>query len=203
GCLLVGFFYWQAGTLGKRIEDDEKMLRKLATHDGLTGLYSRRMFHQLLERDLLNASRFNHPLSLLMIDIDFFKKVNDHYGHIAGDKVLMELSRRIDRTVREVDHACRYGGEEIAVILPETDIDGATILVERLLTTVSGKSFRIDDTTAIPLTVSIGVASFPQHGETDIMLISMADRALYKAKRCGRNRFEVAVLESEAATSGE
>ncbi len=191
GSILIGFFYWQAGRLGKRIEQNEKILTELATHDSLTGLCTRRMFHHYLDLELAHSVRFTHPISLLLIDIDYFKGVNDNYGHQAGDSVLMTLSKRIQESVREVDHACRYGGEEIAVILPETDVNGAQTMAARLINTVSSSPFIIDEKRSLPITISIGIATYPIHADSDTALIAAADNALYEAKQAGRNRLKV------------
>ncbi|MCG8066694.1 MAG: diguanylate cyclase [Candidatus Thiodiazotropha taylori] len=188
GGLLIAFFSVQATRVSQRIEQEQNLLEQLATHDSLTNLYTRRMFHEHLENELVRSTRFNHPLSLLLIDIDKFKLINDTYGHPAGDKVLQKLSERLLKDSRGTDFLCRYGGEEIAIILPETDTDDAQEIAERIKLTVSALPIQFDDMQSLSVTVSIGVATYPQHGDTDTFLISAADSALYDAKQQGRNR---------------
>lgn len=187
GTVLFAFFYWLVGRIGARIEGNEKKLRKLATHDGLTGLYNQRFFYSALEDELARAKRYGHCFSLLLLDLDFFKKVNDTYGHQSGDAVLSEVGRRLTNRMRSTDVICRYGGEEISVILPETDIAAATLLGEDLRRRIEEKPFNMDNGQAITITVSIGIAAFPRHTEEMLLLVSHADTALYKAKNEGRN----------------
>jgi len=188
GVLLIGFFYWLTNQVGQRLEQDENKLQQLASCDSLTGLYTRRIFDESIRTEIERSSRFGHEVSLLLLDIDFFKKVNDTYGHQAGDKVLKALSQRISLEIRKVDLICRYGGEEIILILPETALAAAKEFAERLLKRVSSLSIDIDKNKQISITVSIGVASYPEHAQEEILLISAVDKALYKAKDEGRNR---------------
>ncbi|MET0106334.1 MAG: diguanylate cyclase [Sedimenticola sp.] len=188
GGVLIIFFYVQANRVSQRIERDQDILEQLATHDSLTNLYTRRMFHEHLDNELARSTRFDHPLSLLLIDIDRFKQINDAHGHPAGDTVLQKLSARLLKESRGIDYVCRYGGEEIAIILPETDSQNAQQVAERMSLTVSALPFQIDDTQSVSITISIGVASYPLHGDTDTFLIAAADSALYDAKEQGRNR---------------
>ncbi|MES9869584.1 MAG: diguanylate cyclase [Sedimenticola sp.] len=188
GGVLIIFFYVQANRVSQRIERDQDILEQLATHDSLTNLYTRRMFHESLDNELARSMRFDHPLSLLLIDIDRFKQINDTHGHPAGDTVLQKLSARLLKESRGIDYVCRYGGEEIAIILPETDGQNAQQVAERMNLTVSALPFQIDDTQSVSITISIGVASYPLHGDTDTFLIAAADSALYDAKEQGRNR---------------
>jgi diguanylate cyclase (GGDEF)-like protein len=187
GAVLFVFFYWLVGLIGHRIEINEKKLQKLATHDGLTGLYNQRFFYCALEDELARAKRYDHCFSLLLLDLDFFKKVNDTYGHRSGDAVLGELGRRLKSRMRSSDVICRYGGEEISVILPETDTAAATLLGEDLRRLIEEKLFDVDNGQAITITVSIGIATFPRHVEEMALLVSHADTALYQAKKEGRN----------------
>ncbi|MET0049393.1 MAG: diguanylate cyclase, partial [Sedimenticola sp.] len=167
GGVLIVFFYVQANRVSQRIERDQDILEQLATHDSLTNLYTRRMFHESLDNELARSMRFNHPLSLLLIDIDRFKQINDAHGHPAGDTVLQKLSARLLKESRGIDYVCRYGGEEIAIILPETDIQNAQQVAQRMSLTISALPFQIDDTQSVSITISIGVASYPVHGDTD------------------------------------
>ena len=186
GFLLLGFFNWQVGRIGRRIEDDEAQLEELATRDGLTGLYNHRTFYTFLDEEVARARRFKTPFSLLLIDIDHFKGVNDTHGHQAGDAILRGLSQRLVSLVRSVDRVCRYGGEEITIILPNTQV--ALDMAERLRRAVEDTPFDIGAGKAVVVTVSIGVAGFPLDADTGLMLVTAADSALYVAKDSGRNR---------------
>lgn len=186
GILLFVFFNWQVGRIGRRIESNAQVLEQLATHDGLTGLYNHRTFYTLLEAEITRARRFKHSCTLLLIDIDHFKRVNDTYGHQAGDTVLRDLSKLLVNQVRVVDRVCRYGGEEITVILPDTNI--APEMAERLRTIIAATPFDIGVGKTINITASIGLASFPSNGDSVQILVSAADAALYAAKDSGRNK---------------
>jgi len=159
-------------------------MQQLALTDGLTGCVNRRSFEMQLERDLLLATRMRQPLSLIMLDIDYFKRVNDTYGHDAGDAALRFLADVLRDELRGVDTAARYGGEEFAVILPQAGLEGALIVAERL-------RLRLE-TTEVPgighITGSFGLATFPLHANSRDQLVGAADRALYEAKHEGRNR---------------
>lgn len=178
-------------------------LNELSTLDGLTGLYNHRTFYTLIEDELARARRFDRPASLLLLDIDHFKHVNDTYGHQAGDAVLKGLSELLGRQVRAIDRVCRYGGEEITIILPEIDLEAATNIAERLRAAVETQTFDINSSKPLRITVSIGVASYPAHADNVQALVAAADAAMYEAKRGGRNRiirYEPAL--GHAATSG-
>lgn len=160
--------------------------------DGLTGLYVSRYFRRRLNEELRTAVRYDQPMSVMMVDIDFFKKVNDTYGHQAGDEVLKVVARCIEDTLREgTDIAARYGGEEFAVILPQTDHKGAAMVAERLRILIEEQKVRTDPETVVEVTVSIGLAAFPRSGTEPRELVECADQALYKAKDSGRNRVVV------------
>ena len=174
--------------MAERLEASQKTLQELATRDGLTGLYNHRMFYIWLSDELARAQRVNRPAALLMIDIDHFKRVNDVHGHLAGDAVLKELGELLSRQARAIDHVCRYGGEEIAVILRETDIEGAAGVGERLRAAAAAQPFDVGAQAPVRITISIGVASWPGHGDSVEALVAAADAALYAAKRQGRNR---------------
>jgi diguanylate cyclase (GGDEF)-like protein/PAS domain S-box-containing protein len=175
-------------------------LNELAAHDGLTGLCNHRKFYELLADELARAQRFNRPVSLLMLDIDHFKAVNDVRGHQAGDAVLKGLSELLGRQARAIDHVCRYGGEEITVILPEIECDTAAEVAERLRAAVEAQDFGVNADAPLHITVSIGVASFPADADTVSALVAAADTALYAAKEGGRNRITLYQPELGQAT---
>jgi diguanylate cyclase (GGDEF)-like protein len=160
----------------------------LAVTDKLTGLRNRRLFDERIEEEIARAHRNNKPLSLLMLDIDDFKKINDTHGHVAGDSVLQFLGHSLSEHLWRTDFAARYGGEEFAVILPETDWNGARRVAERIRNYVANKTVTLPHGHEISLTLSAGVSSFPACGDSAERLIEHADQALYTAKREGKNR---------------
>jgi diguanylate cyclase (GGDEF)-like protein len=162
-------------------------IEKMATTDGLTGLLNHRLFQEKLTGEFKRLNRLSGPLSLLLADIDHFKKVNDTYGHPAGDLVLKGVSGVIRETIRDIDIPARYGGEEFAVILPGTDAVGAQKIAERLRKAVMAKTFTADGK-SLKVTVSIGIATSPENSESKEGLIEKADQALYYAKNNGRNK---------------
>lgn len=188
GILLFGLFYWLVGRVGAQLESRSRMLADLAMRDGLTKLLNHRMFYTLLEKEVARAQRYDKPLSLLMLDIDYFKRVNDTYGHVAGDMILTGLSSVISSQVRNVDSVCRYGGEEISVILPETGMETAAQMAERIRSATEEHRFDIGQEQSIAITVSIGAASLPPQQTSVEKLVAAADKALYEAKEGGRNR---------------
>ena len=161
----------------------------LVNQDGLTGLYNHRYFQETLSNELLKSQRFNHAVSLLLVDVDHFKKINDRYGHPQGDAVLREISQILRKTIRAYDAPARYGGEEFAVVLPHADQGQALQVAERVRKAVLAHAFpgRTARET-LKATVSIGVASSPVNAKTKAELIDRADQALYLAKSEGRNR---------------
>lgn len=166
--------------------------QRLSITDGLTGLWNYRYFQMTFDKEIERASRFGRPLSLLILDLDKFKAVNDTYGHQRGDSVLIELATRIKGAIREVDTLARYGGEEFVLILPETDTSGAEQAADKLCELVRQRRFGNTNEETLRLTVSIGVAVFPEHGSTPGLLVRAADTALYVAKESGRDRWVLA-----------
>jgi diguanylate cyclase (GGDEF)-like protein len=163
-----------------RTEAGEKTYyHQLSLIDGLTGLYNHRHLHEILQQGLRALRQHPHHLSLLMLDIDNFKKYNDTYGHQAGDAVLKDLAGLISRSIRSDDMAFRYGGEEFAIYFPKTQKQNALLIAERIL-----NLSRLH----LPTTVSIGIASFPNDADSPEELISKADKALYEAKGSGKDR---------------
>jgi diguanylate cyclase (GGDEF)-like protein len=165
-------------------------LRGRAETDPLTGVANRRRFYQALEIECLRFSRNHLPLSVLMIDLDYFKEVNDQYGHPVGDAALRIVAQLLLLSLRKTDLLARYGGEEFAVLLPETPIEGAIVIAERIRQTVCQQPFAADGC-QLHVSVSIGVASHrSEHEATPEILLKKADLALYQAKGAGRNRVE-------------
>jgi diguanylate cyclase (GGDEF)-like protein len=161
--------------------------RALACTDGLTGLYNHRQFMQMLEEQLNRAERYAEPLSLLMFDVDNFKKFNDTYGHPTGDKVLITVGCVLRKSLRSFDLSFRYGGEEFVAILPDTDIKQAVRVAERIRSTIERESKRMLTGVADHgVTVSVGVASYPRDG-SGAELLDVVDKLLYKAKAGGKN----------------
>jgi diguanylate cyclase (GGDEF)-like protein len=171
----------------------EELLGKveyMAITDALTGLYNRRRSHDVLAKEFERSKRYGTPFSLIMFDIDHFKKVNDDYGHQVGDTVLREVSNIIVKSIRDIDTASRFGGEEFMVILPNTGRENAKVGAERMRVGIERHIFPELDR---PITVSIGVAGLPDPAiENEDRLIRCADCALYRAKQNGRNRVETA-----------
>lgn len=173
-----------------------------ATRDPLTNLYNRRFMFESLERVLNQAERHQTKLALLMIDIDNFKSFNDKYGHEAGDMVLAEVAELLINNLRLEDVACRYGGEEFCIICPETQLNDAYLLAEKLRKCVENYTVDYDGEVLNLITFSIGLALYPNHGNNAHSLISSADIALYKAKNSGRNSTQVALInQSEAGAT--
>jgi two-component system cell cycle response regulator len=160
----------------------------LSIIDGLTDLYNHRHFHELLTQEMARAVRYEHPLSLLMIDIDDFKRFNDSFGHPAGDKALQGIARLFRENCRRVDFICRYGGEEFAIITPETSGKNAVYLASRLVTRVREMKISIyESTIEESLTISIGLAGYPADAKTKNELIIKADKYLLEAKKTGKD----------------
>ncbi|MBK5306051.1 MAG: diguanylate cyclase [Frankiaceae bacterium] len=166
--------------------------RRLSITDGLTGLWNYRYFTMTIGKEIERSARFGRPLALLMLDLDLFKAVNDTYGHQRGDAVLVELAARVRSQVRDVDTVARYGGEEVVVILPETDEPGAAQAAERICDAVRRRPFGEPGQHGIEVTVSIGAAVFPAHGGSSSTLLRRADEALYEAKDAGRDTWRLA-----------
>ena len=155
--------------------------------DGLTQIHNKRYLQEALDREVLRARRHDRDLSVLMFDIDFFKRINDQFGHLAGDHVLRELARIVQERIRRDEVFARYGGEEFAILLPETPLEGASSLAEDLRARVAKHRF-VFQAERIPVTISIGCARLDASDKAASDLIQRADEKLYEAKRTGRNR---------------
>jgi diguanylate cyclase (GGDEF)-like protein len=169
--------------LGESLE----ALRRLATRDQLTGLLNRREFDRILKEEAERARGFGHPFALVMVDVDHFKGINDAHGHPIGDVVLREVAKRLADQVRTVDRVARFGGEEFAVVVMESDRAAGLKTAQRICAAVQGEPVRAHDALLLNVTVSAGVASLPQDAATPETLIAAADKALYAAKGAGRN----------------
>ena len=185
-------FDYLAGRAAVSIEnvDLQESVQRQAVTDGLTGLFNHRRFQEVVAREVERSRRFGQPLGLVMLDLDDFKAVNDRHGHLQGDEVLREVARVLLDTAREIDEPARYGGEELAVVLPQTDLDGALEFAERLRRRIEGLEVPVlQGDGAVRITASVGVAALPGSAVADKdALVQAADSALYRAKRLGKNR---------------
>ena len=173
----------------ERLRDNVQASIEMAITDALTGLHNRRYMETHLGALTEQAAQRGKPLALLIMDIDFFKSINDGHGHDAGDDVLREFAVRIRKSIRNIDLACRYGGEEFVIVMPETDIAVAGMVAERIRRRIAGEAFSIQQGAAhLDVTLSIGIAALGAAGDTAAAMLKRADQALYRAKRDGRNR---------------
>ncbi len=163
-------------------------MHQLATHDPLTGLFNRREFDRLLGEERERALRFGHALALVMVDIDHFKAINDTHGHPTGDVVLREIAHRLAAEVRTVDRVARFGGEEFALLLVQSDASAAIEVARRVCRRIEQVPVNAGDSLVLCVTVSAGVSALPEDGRTGSELVAAADKALYAAKERGRNR---------------
>lgn len=171
----------------ENLRQSEERYRVLSITDGMTGLYNARHFAQRLREEMDRCQRYQHPLALMLMDIDDFKRFNDRYGHVEGDQVLIRLSECITACLRRTDQAFRYGGEEFVVLLPETEMDEAVAAAERVRAMFAGTEIRPGDDGSVRCTASIGVTTFVP-GETPRDFVARADSGTYEAKRQGKNR---------------
>jgi diguanylate cyclase (GGDEF)-like protein len=163
-------------------------LRQQSIRDSLTGLYNRRYLEETLEREFARARRLNQPVSLIMFDVDHFKRINDLYGHEAGDLALQAISRQLEKSVRAEDIVCRFGGEEFTAVLPGLPLDKTLQRATIILEAVRNLELVFNVTLLQTLTMSAGVASFPVHGLTPADVLQAADQALFRAKQEGRDQ---------------
>ncbi len=176
----------------------------LAITDSLTGLYNRRKFLETVTTELERSQRLNRPLSVLMMDIDYFKNYNDTYGHQKGDEILSGIAKKLRKSLREYDTLARYGGDEFVLLLPETDAQVAQKIAERLVQALREMNILISETDSIPiyLTLSIGIASYPSHANDLQTLMQAADYALYQAKQAGRNCYVIYNINKSTPAQG-
>jgi diguanylate cyclase (GGDEF)-like protein len=185
---LIELFSQLVGASIGNIKLFEKTQRQ-ATTDGLTGFVNHKTFYEILERELWRSRRYGGPISLIMVDIDNLKKINDTYGHRAGDKVIREISRRVKGCIRQIDTAARYGGDEFAVVLPNTSLSDAVVVAERMVEVVA-QSPTTWQREEIPLSISVGLGQYDADTNPEDVT-SRSDQALYSAKQAGKNTFRI------------
>ncbi|MBR1942587.1 diguanylate cyclase [bacterium] len=166
---------------------------KLATTDGLTELYNHRYFQDQMRRQIAQSQRYNNEFSMIIVDIDHFKSFNDTYGHQAGDAVLRQVAQTLKTNSRSTDIVCRYGGEEMSIILTNTGKEEAIIKAKNVCDAVAQRIFKLSATQTVHVTISVGVSTFPEDGETPQQIIEIADQGLYYAKEHGRNQVGLAI----------
>jgi diguanylate cyclase (GGDEF)-like protein len=166
----------------------ENMLRNQCIRDPLTGLFNRRYMEEFLEREIQRADLKGHQVGIIMLDLDFFKRINDNFGHQAGDVVLKELGYFLQSHIRKSDIACRYGGEEFMLILPKATLEDTRQRAEQLRQGVKHHKFEYLHRSLQPITISLGIACYPTHGKIGAELVQAADVALYRSKALGRDR---------------
>ena len=192
--MLLTIIYFFIIRLNNKLAAALKKIEVLAVTDPLTELHNRRFLMKRLQEEIARSKRYHHALSCLLFDIDYFKKVNDTYGHYAGDTVLHKFSQILTTSFRNSDIIARYGGEEFIVVLPETEMQQALILAEKFRTTIDSTQLAIDNFVSLSITVSIGVSGYSSDEAKDIegvdQIVNAADKALYKAKENGRNRVD-------------
>ncbi len=174
-------------------------VRQLAYIDGLTGIFNRRYFEMRIAEEMERARRYSTSLAVIMLDIDHFKRLNDEFGHLLGDEVLRQVSSVFSQQLRKIDVVCRYGGEEFAVLLPQTSTEQAFSVAEKLRREVAGYRF---PGVPRPVTISAGAAAHPLHGATRDEVVKAADAALYTAKQAGRNCVRIALMAAQTVSVG-
>jgi len=173
----------------ERLRENVQQSIEMAITDALTGLYNRYYMESHLAALVEQAAARGKSLAVIMLDIDYFKSINDTFGHDAGDDVLRELATRLRKSIRGIDLACRYGGEEFVIVMPDTDMAVATIVAERLRRRIAAEPFVVQQgARSIEATISIGLATLDTADDTVAKIVKRADQALYRAKRDGRNR---------------
>jgi len=191
GIVLTIFFVWQINSVIRKIQNDEKALEDLATHDALTGMWNRRVFHQTLEKEIKIAKELGHPLSLLMLDIDNLSEINAEHGYEPGDYVLRKLSKIIKQAVRPTDTICRYRSKEIAIIFPKMRTQIAEKFARSFQAEIAGHSFDIRDEETVRVTVTAGIVGYSDKTPTEPLFVDAGEDALFKAIEIGHNTLHV------------
>ncbi len=191
----VGYLTEVFNNMVARLRDSRTKLERLSVTDPLTGLFNRLRMMEVLENEVRRSRRLHHRFAVVMADMDLFKKYNDEHGHPAGDEVLKRVAAIMREASRDVDFVARYGGEEFLIMLPETQLEGATEYAERIRKKLAKETLPVGK-----ITLSLGVSAFPMHGDTPDQLIAEADAALYLAKRAGANRVIAAARPKVSAT---
>jgi diguanylate cyclase len=174
----------------EQLKEQVRKKQEEATHDPLTGVANRLAYNQKIESEIARNKRYQSPLTLMVWDIDKFKSINDSYGHAAGDKVLKVIAKLLSSNIRETDFVARFGGEEFVIVMPETEINAAEGVAEKLRTTIENSEFHFRGKRVV-ITASCGIAEI-KHNETEEQLFQRADDALYEAKDSGRNCYVIA-----------
>lgn len=189
--IIMGVDITELKNAQKALEDAHQHIESLVNTDQLTGVHNRRAYNQIAKQECARAIRFNQPLSLLVIDIDYFKTINDCYGHIGGDQILKEFAQTCDKLLRQSDSLSRIGGEEFTAILPMTDQNEAKVIAERIRAQIAQHSFYVAQTSkGINITISIGCSTLTEGDTSMNELFCRADKALYSAKHGGRNKVQ-------------
>jgi len=192
----------ELAAINKTLREKNMELEEISVTDSLTGLYNRKHLMETLAHEVARARRYNHSLSVLMIDIDHFKRYNDTFGHLAGDRALAKMASILTKSLRSVDYVARYGGEEFLVILPETGLEEAFSAAERIRNWVACDTFGNNEG-QVTVTVSVGAAGLSEEGDTSESIIAKADAVLYEAKRLGRNRVVLWQYQAEEQRENE
>ena len=176
----------QQAAKGIKYSNKLRDISEQAIIDSLSGLYNQRYFKEMLSKTVSRAVRYPEKISLILLDLDNFKKINDDYGHLAGDKIISAVGKTILETIREIDISARYGGDEFAILLPNTDSKGSITLAEKIKSNFENKLMKMNELKIKP-TFSLGIATFPDNAETKNDLFEKSDEALYEAKNLGKN----------------
>jgi|GEM_PF-7088590 len=191
GVILSLFFGWQINAIIRKIQTDEKSIEELATHDALTGLWNRRIFHQTLKNEIKRSDELGHPLSLLMLDIDNLSDINVELGYEAGDLVLRKLANIVNRAVRPRDLICRYRSKEIAIIFPRLNAETAGKFARSFQAEIASHDFDIGEGNTVCVTVTVGIAAYSDKTPTEKSLLDAGEASLFKAMESGRNSIMV------------
>lgn len=187
GVIISLFFGWQINAVIRKVQADEKALEDLATHDALTGLWNRRVFHQTLKKEMKRSDEQGHPLSLLMLDIDNLSAINIEHGYEPGDYVLRKLADIITRAVRPTDMICRYRSKEIAIVFPELNAVTAGKFARSFQAEIASHDFDIGDDKTVTVTATIGVVGYTDKGQTEPALVDAGEKAVFTAAKNGPN----------------